>query len=175
MSIKLYELGNSFEELWRMIDILEADDENYNDYCEAILTTLEGLEKDFEDKAENIAVYIKRLTAESTAIADEAKKLASRKKSMESSIEFLKGYLFSNMLKLSLSKIDKPRASISLRNNAESVQIEDVNAVLGFKQYIKPQKLDESAIDKTALKAALQAGEVVSGASLVRKQSLQIK
>ncbi|MEG2928947.1 MAG: siphovirus Gp157 family protein [Oscillospiraceae bacterium] len=175
MSIKLYELSNSFEELWDNIDILDPEQEGYADFCSAFLTSLEGLENDFEDKAESLAVYIKRLMAERDALAEEAKKITARKKTMENKVDFLKGYLLLNMQKMSLAKIDKPKAVISLRNNPESVKIEDLNAVLKYKQYIKPQKLDEDVIDKTALKKDMQAGDKILGASLVRTKSLSIK
>ncbi|MEG1863644.1 MAG: siphovirus Gp157 family protein [Oscillospiraceae bacterium] len=175
MSIKLYELSRSFENLWDTIDSLEPSDENYGDFCQAFLTSLEGMEDDFKIKAENIAVYIKRMSAESDAIAAETKNLTARKKALDNKSQWLKGYLMGNMAKMSLKKIEGTKAVLTVRNNPESVVITDLNSVLQYTQFIKPQEIDESAIDKTALKRAIQQGDEIGGASLVRGQSLQIK
>jgi hypothetical protein len=81
------------------------------------------------------------------------------------------------MEQVNLKKIDKPRARISLRNNAESVQIEDdtefVNWAMNNREDLLRYKDPE--ISKTAVKQALNDGEEIPGASLVRTKSVLIK
>ena len=71
-------------------------------------------------------------------------------------------------------KIETARNKISWRTSKQ-VHITDVSQVLSHEAYIKPRKYDESEINKTAVKEALQSGINVPGAELVTNLNLQIK
>ena len=82
------------------------------------------------------------------------------------------------MMTINRTKIDTPKAKLSIRNNAESVRFDDENEFItlcelagadDFLRYKKPE------IDKTEVKAALKRGDSIPGASLIRTQSLIIK
>lgn len=145
---------------------------------EAWFDTLSGIEEEFDVKAENVAAYIKGLKAEADALKAEGAALNRRQKAKENQIERLKAYLLENMQLINRQKIDTPRARLSIRTNAESVQFADENEFItrcelagadDFLRYKKPE------IDKTEVKAALKRGERIEGARLIRTQSLIIK
>lgn len=186
--MKLYELSNQFTELFDNFEDIDnytpGDDEEIPDldaFKEALrmawFDTLTGIEAEFDDKAENIACYIKSLSAEVKAMKAEEDALKRRRKAMEKSVERLKGYLLGSMLAIGRSKIDTPRAHLSVRNNAESIVIDDTVGFIGWAEENAVELLKYAApeIRKTDAKKLLQAGEELPFAHLTRTQSLTIK
>lgn len=145
---------------------------------EAWFDTLSGIEEEFNVKAENVAAYIKSLKAEADALKAEEASLSRRRKVKDNQIERLKTYLLENMKLIHRQKIDTPRARLSIRTNAESVQFDDENEFItlcektGMDDYLR-YKAPE--INKTAVKERLKSGLVLDGAHLIRTQSLIIK
>ncbi len=131
------------------------------------IEALEALEMERDAKIENIGIWIKELTANAEAIKAEKLKLAEREKSARNKAESLKGFL---TVYLDGKKFETARVAIKFRN-VESVSVPDV-AMLPA-EYIRTKITNEA--DKTAIKNAIKAGEVVAGAELVKKQSISIK
>lgn len=140
--------------------------------------TLDGMEQEFNLKAENTALYIKELNAKADALKQEEKKLAERRKSYERRAASLKDYLMRNMMQMHLNKVDGIRARITIRNNPVSLQIQDESAVIQFLEqsgrgdllkYAKPE------LKKAEIKSFLQSGGQLEGCSLTKTQSIQIK
>lgn len=130
-------------------------------------SALNDLQMARDEKIENIAIMIKNYKAEAEAIKAEKMNLAKRQQVMENRAEWLKRYLASNLDPG--EKVTTPRASISWRKS-ETVEVEDIWKIPD--QYLKRRDPDP---DKTAIKAALKAGEQITGAMLVTKNNLQIK
>ncbi len=131
------------------------------------IEAIEALEMEREQKIENIGLWIKDLTAHSEALKAEKNKLAEREKSAKNKAERLKEFLTAY---LNGKKFETARVSIKFRS-VESVSVPDV-AMLPA-EYIRTKITNEA--DKTAIKNALKAGEVIEGAELVKKQSISIK
>lgn len=145
---------------------------------EAWFDTLDGMEEKIECKLENLAAYRKEVNAEAQALKDEENSLKLRRKVKEHKVERIDNYILLSMQTIGRAKLDKPKAKISLRTNAESVHISDENKFItlcektGMDDYLR-YKAPE--INKTAVKKALQSGVVIEGAELQRTQSLIIK
>lgn len=178
--MRLFELSNDFAALF---DQLEAFDEIEDDAereaaQEAWFDTLEGIESEFECKAESVAQYIKMLRAEAEAIKDEEAKLAARRKAKERRVKSLTDYLTACMKQMRREKIETARCRLSFRRNAESVQCDD-EALLARRLMAMGRtellRIKPPEIDKTAVKKALQDGEIIEGAQLGRTESLMIK
>ena len=144
--MKLYELSTDFSRLFDDFDAIcsyEPEKSESGDYIddggsiiedlaayrqelqEAWFDTLDGIEQEFEDKAENVAAYIKSLKAEADDLKEEEAALNRRRKVKENQIDRLKDYLLHSMMTINRTKIDTPKAKLSIRNNAESVQFDD--------------------------------------------------
>lgn len=130
------------------------------------IEAVEALEMEREQKIENIGMWIKDLTAQSEALKAEKNKLAEREKSAKNKAERLKEFLTAY---LNGKKFETARVSIKFRS-VESVSVPDVTALPEKYWRIKPPEAD-----KTAIKNALKAGEVIEGAELVKKQSISVK
>lgn len=118
------------------------------------------------DKVENIALYIKNLKAEGSAIKAEKDKLGKRQKVCENKVASLEHYLQSY---LRGEKFKTPKVSISYRKS-ETVVVDDPAKLAG--EYLK---YAEPTVNKTAIKAVIKSGIVVTGARLQQNQNIQIK
>ena len=194
--MKLYEMSADFSELFDNYDaivnieftpdgkggFLDDDgnpvdpEERRREMQQAWFHTLDGMEQELVRKAENVAVYIKNMEAEAKTLKAEEDKLKARRQAKENAAKRMREYLMGCMKQANISKIDEPRAVISLRNNPESVEISDESEFIGWAadhdEYLR-YKAPE--INKTAVKNALKSGAEIPFAALTRSQSLTIK
>lgn len=127
------------------------------------------LEGERESKIEAVALYIKGLEAEAAAIKVEEKTLADRRAVKERKAERLRRYVSDSMTLFGDNKIETARVALSFRKS-EAVEITDATALRA-----DLWKQPAPTPDKTAIKKAIKAGEVVEGAEIVTRQNLQIK
>jgi hypothetical protein len=157
--MKLYEIK---EEFLRLAD-MDLDEQTMQD-------TLESLEFELEDKADNIACLIKSLEAESDAINAEADKLITRAKTKQVKADRLKEYLFNTFKVLGKDRIETARNVLQVKKNPPSVVLDD-----GFYHEDYVEYIETAKIDKNKLKEALKAGQAIDGARLETKERLVIK
>lgn len=176
--MSLYQLSEDFQTLYDQLDEIDLNAEDGGELFDAFADTLEGIELEFDEKAEKIAVFVKELTYEAAALKAEKAALDERRQQKERKAEQLKAYLISCMDRVGKVKIDRPMAKISVRNNAEKIKIEDDAEFLRWAQAAGRDDLiryKEPEINKTALKTAVKEGLTVSGVSLEQSRSLTIK
>ena len=195
--MKLYEMSADFSELFDNYDAIVnieftpdgkggfVDDdgnpvdpeERRREMQQAWFDTLDGMEQELVCKAENVAVYIKNMESEAKTLKAEEDKLKARRQAKENAAKRMREYLMGCMKQANISKIDEPRAIISLRNNPESVEISDENDFISWANEDHDEYLRYKApeINKTAVKNALKSGAEIPFAALTRSQSLTIK
>lgn len=196
---KLYELSTDFQNLFDMFEEInnwspdtDADGqpidsegnviENPTAYKVQMLNgwfdTLEGIEGEFEMKAENIAAFIKSLKAQSDILKNEETALKKRRDTKDRQIESLKTYLLNQMKAIGRKKIDMPKAVISIRNNAPSLVVDDElelinwaeeNDMDSFLNYQLPK------IKKSEVKKACKDDMNIPYVHMESKESLTIK
>ena len=193
----LYEMTKQFEELFNSYEAIADmqfapdgeggyldDDGNPVDpaavreeMAQAWFDTLDGMEIAIQEKAENVALYIKNLDYEIKAIKSEKSRLDARLKSKEKSCKNMLEYLKNCLEAAKLKKIETPRAAIAIRNNPQSVEITDEKSFIGWAQDNNDDLLryKDPEVNKTAVKQLLKAGEEVPYAKLIRTQSLNLK
>ena len=195
--MKLYEMSADFADLFDNYDAIVnieftpdgkggfVDDdgnpvdpeERRKEMQQAWFDTLDGMEQELVRKAENVAVYIKAMEAEAKSLKAEEDKLKARRQSKENAAKRMREYLMDCMKQANISKIDEPRAVISLRNNPESVEISDENEFISWanEEHDDFLRFKAPEINKTAVKNALKSGAEIPFAALTRSQSLTIK
>ena len=158
-------------------DIIEDLEAYRQSYLTAWFDTLTSIEGEFNEKAENVAVYIKNLTADINEMKAEEKRLKSRRVSAENQVERMKKYLINSMQAIGVKKISMPRARITLRLNAESVVVENEKALIDWATRHDETilKYQEPELKKTDIKELLRMGEKIPFAHLERKESVTIK
>lgn len=127
---------------------------------------LEELQMERDKKIEGIGCWIKNLLSDAEQLKIEKDKLSDRQKACESKAKNLKEYLQNY---LEGEKYKSPKVVISYRKT-ESVDVPDWRMIPeSYLRYKDPEP------DKTAIKKAIKAGEVVPGCGIVVNQSMQIK
>ncbi|MBS7211850.1 MAG: siphovirus Gp157 family protein [Megamonas funiformis] len=129
-------------------------------------TRLDELNMVLTDKRENVALYIKNLSAEAKAIDEEAKNLTNRKRVLNNKVEGLKKYLADN---LEGHKFETAKVVVSFRKS-EQLEINSIEHIPT--EYLISQ---EPKIDKVALKKSIKQGAVINGVQIITKQNIQIK
>lgn len=197
--MKLYELTEMFSDLFSQYDAISEwepdtnadgmpiDDDgniiaNVDAYRNKMLTawfdTLTGIEGEFDEKAESIAIYYKQLLAEAKMLKAEKAVIAKRQSQKEKQAESLKTYLFKSMQALGRQKIDMPRAVMSLKKNAPSLVVDDE---ISFIEWAEEHNLDHllkysmPEVKKNDVKALCKKGEEIPFVHMESKQSLSIK
>lgn len=159
----LYELTGEFLMLAELAEEEDIDDTIIND-------TLEGLDFEFEAKAECYAKVIRQLECDAESIDKEMSRLDERKKRLKNNAARIKKNLENAMIATNKTKFKTLLFGFGIQKNPPSVVIDDVDAVPD--QYIVPQ---EPKIDKAAIKNVLKESGDTSWAHLVQTESLRIR
>lgn len=139
--------------------------------------TLEGIEGEFDEKAESIAVYIKQLKAEANILKFEKSAIAKRQSQKERQVKSLETYLFNSMKAIGRNKVDMPKAVVAIRNNAPSLVVDDEIKFVNWAQKNNDNllKYEMPSIKKNDVKALCKKGEKIPFVHMESKQSLNIK
>lgn len=166
--MRLYDIANDYLELLQAIENGELP-------LEGISDTLEAIEGELDEKADNIGCLLKSIEAEINAFKAEEQRLAERRKRKEKSYESLKNYLSETLQRTGKMKIETTRNVISFRKS-ESAEIDEAVFLAWARDNAKhliTSTYTEKA-NKTEIKKELKSGEEIPGAVLVIKQNLQL-
>lgn len=159
----LYELKGDYEKLANMLYDDDAD-------LQCILDTLESIEGEIEDKADNYAKIIKELEAKQNARKEEAKRLTESAKVFENKVKGLKSNLFNVMKDTGKTKFATDLFSFNIVKNGGKQSLTIDGEVP--EEYTKT--IVENDTDK--IRQALENGEILPFAHLEpRGESLRIK
>lgn len=158
--MKLYELAQNYARLMEMAEEMESD---------ALVDTLESLQDEIEEKAENIAKLVKNLEADAKIIKEEEQRLADRRRSIESKVTRLKEYLQQQLEVAGLQKVKRPTITVAIQANPPSVEIADEKLIPS--EFMIPQY----KVDKKSIMERLKNGEIIPGCSLKQTKGVRIK
>lgn len=159
MSLTLYELTDNYQKLLEMAD--EADPQAFED-------TLEALQDEINHKAENLAKVIRTYEAEVKALEEEKKRLESRISARKNKVQRLKDYLKDNLEKAGMQKAKGKTFTVWVQDS-EKVHVSDESAIP--EQYFVMKR----QLSKTAIKEAIENGQQVAGAEIVKNKSIRIR
>ena len=163
MDIKLYECT---------ADVISALDAYFDNETER-QDTIEAVIGQFEAKAQSVAAYCLNLAAQGDLLEEHNKAMQAKLKACRAKEGSLKDYLARNMKAAGILKIEADNGSFSARftKNPPRVAIWDEAQIPA--DFMRTKTTTEP--DKTAIKAAIQAGQEVPGAKLEQAESLRIK
>jgi len=163
--LKLYQLTENYQNLWDLVE-----DETIDlSIVETALKTVEGA---IQEKAQNLAVFIKSLGADIEIIKAEEKRLADRRKALENKQSGIKNYLQSQLEMAKLGKIKTAVITVSMQNNPPAVRIIDEAIIPAQYKTIVPQTF---TIDKKSIADDIKKGISVPGAESTQGRSLRIR
>ena len=161
----LYEIDKSIEQFVNAVDPETGELLVDNDALDALMMERDG-------KIENIACFIKNLTADAKALKDEEAALAERRKAAEKKAERLKDYL---TYVLGGEKFQTVKCAVSFRKS-QTVEIDE-----GFTAWAEKTGNDNllrykaPEANKVAIKALLAQGADIPCARLTQNTSITIK
>lgn len=188
MKLDLFIFGEMYSSIFEQIEDISAcdpediegveDPEAYKqEMINGLYEAITNIDSEFADKVENLACFVKKLEYEADLIAKEERRLQSRKKQKQKLAAYLKQQIMIAMESLGKSKVHGVRFNISLRNNPESVVIDDEQGFITWAEEhdesLLKYKMPE--VDKTKVKAVLKAGGDLPEVHLERTKSLLIK
>lgn len=161
---RLYDLKEDYKKIAEMLYEEEIDEE-------CILDTLESIEAEIEDKADNYAVIIKELLADAKICKEEKQRLENRQKSFENRAKFLKDRLEETMRETGKLKFKTAKFSFGIQTNGGLAPLwitEDINII--------PEPYLKKEPDNTKIRQAIDSGEILPFAHLEpRGESLRIR
>ena len=159
----LYDLAGQYRQLAERLANLDLDAETVADTIEA-----SGLTDEIQQKAQGVLMVAKTTEQYLPAIEAEIARLQALKKRHERIAAGLRDYLKHNMEQAGIERIECPLFQISIRTNPAAVEVFDEAQV--------PATLLRVAysVNKTAIKAELNAGREVAGCRLVSATRLVV-
>ena len=117
--MNIYELTAEYLHLQEVFENLDSTDEDYK----ALAELLEITENNIEEKAENYAKVIKNFEAGVTGLKAEEKRLAEKRKRLETSIETLKLNLYNAMIATGKRKFEKGVFKFAIQKNGGALPV----------------------------------------------------
>jgi len=108
--MKLYELTGQYEEIINLLYDGETDEQT-------IMDTLESIDGEIEDKADNYAKIIKNMLADAESVKKEEERLHTRRKTLENKVKWLKETLKANLEFIGKTKFKTELFSFSVSKN----------------------------------------------------------
>jgi uncharacterized protein YqgQ len=151
------ELAAAQRDLTEMLDNGVISAEEYDDSLAILLD-------EYEVKTVGVIAHIKNLSAQVAMYKAEIAKLNARLKSTSNSLEFYNGYLLAQMIKTGQSEAGEGVHTAKIKQGSMRCKIIDLRYIPDkFIEKVRTEK-----IDKRAITAAINAGETVEGAEMVR-------
>lgn len=138
----------------------------------SVAQALDALRMEREAKIENVACWVKNLSAEADAIREEENRLVKRRKAAETKAANLKAWLLAAMTREdgTTDKLKTGRVAISVKRNPPSTVVDDALLPSSY----KVAKITYQP-NKELIKRELLAGGEVPGAHLEYGRSVIIK
>lgn len=160
--MKLYEITGEILELLTMAEDLELDQKMIRD-------TMEGLDFEFEEKAEAYAKVVKTLEMDIAGLDEEIQRMTKRKATIKNNIDRLKRSLEGAMIATGKRKFKTPLFGFGIQKNPPSLNVLDESKI--------PEEFwieQQPKLDKKAALAYVKENEV-DWAELSQTESLRIR
>jgi len=159
----IYELTDDYR---RLLELLEDPDMD----PEVLRDTMEGLDGEFEAKAENYAKVMTEASAMAAGAKAEGERLIKRAKSLEENVKRMRGTLQGAMELTGKTKFKTNLFSFYIQKNPPALKIDNPAAIP--KKFLIPQ---DPEIDSGAIKQAIKDGDQFDWCHLEQGQSLRIR
>ena len=160
--MKLYEITGEILELLTMAEDLELDQKMIRD-------TMEGLDFEFEEKAEAYAKVVKTLEMDITGLDTEIQRMTKKKATIKNNIDRLKRSLEGAMIATGKRKFKTPLFGFGIQKNPPSLNVLDESKI--------PEEFwieQQPKLDKKAALAYVKENKV-DWAELSQTESLRIR
>lgn len=157
-------LYNISERYQNLLELCYSD----NVDSDLLATAISIVDGELTDKVHNGIAIIRELTAKSAAFDAEIKRLAASKRAIDNNLERLKNYYLDNLNAIGKQRVstDIGTMTVAKAGGKRTMIIDDVNLVPAQFRYTETIE----AIDRDALRQALERGDTVEGARLENRR-----
>ena len=164
--MNLYNIADNIRVL---ADLVNEEGTDFDE--QTIADTLEGLEGDLTQKADQIGKLVKMLSRQADMCELEAKRLGDRSDKLRKRAESVTAYLHACMNVAGVRKVENGLFNIAIRKTPDVVELDEE---LLPKRWFR-ERITE-APDRRGILAAVKAGEEIRGATLVtNREKLYIR
>lgn len=158
MKQSLYKLTEQYKAIEGMVE---------NEFLtrEELDQTLANIKDQIDIKVESIAKIVLDIKNSIEAIKIEEKRLINRRKAMENTVEWLKGYLLVEMVSCKVYKVKKEVLTVSVLDNPPSVEVVEFELIP--EQYIRIIPEQREADKKAIIEHFKETGEIITGTEVV--------
>lgn len=166
---------SSFEHIQEEIASMLAipDDELTDEQRAEMDAYLDELASQEAAKVDGFAQFLRLQTATADACKKEGKRLMDKAKTAEGRISWLKSRYLNLMLQNGLKKVQGETYTLSIRESEVVVVPDDISQLEAEEIFVRRKVTVEP--DKTVIREALKAGQVVPGCELRKSYSLQVR
>ena len=162
----LYELTNDYINLLALAEDPDTDPE-------VLADTLEGLDGQLEDKADNYAKVIRQIESDVNGLKAEIERLQARKTAAQNNIDRMKANLEQMMIATDKTKFKTELFSFGIQKNPVKVVMDEQYIENVPEEYLKYK---DPEIDRKKIAEDLKAGKDLNGiAHLEQSESLRIR
>lgn len=163
--MKLYEITDQYLGALQALDDPDLPEE-------AVRDTLEALQGEILQKGQAVAAFTMNLAAEVEALKAHEKRIATKRKALEAKEARLREYLKFNMERSGISEIRAIDGTFKakLAKGRPSVVVDDESLIPDDSKFVRWTR----SLDKTAIAAAIAAGEEVPGAHVETRPQLRL-
>ena len=165
----IYELNAEFSTLWQLMEDGTLEDE-------ALIGAFECAKEDLADKLEGYCKFIKNLESDIAGLKEEEKRLATRRKTMENTVERAKEAMKFAMQTAGEKKLGAGSFTVSVQQNPPKVILDEQYLENIPEKYLVPQ---EPTINKKLmledLKDNFEVPELQGIAHLETGESIRIR
>jgi phage host-nuclease inhibitor protein Gam len=166
--MKLYEVTKELDTAIQKYNSVESQDE-----LDALEKVLTDLQMTFNDKAKQVALYTRNIDADVEAVKAEIERLNGLKEGLVKHSEWLKSYIFNQMLMTDTREIDGQVIKLKIKKCPPSVIVEDEGLIPDSFKRVIPERKEP---DKVAIKESWKKGVGVTGTRIDdSKERLDIK
>lgn len=163
--MNLYEISQDLIGIEEIIENAEGEELQQAEEIKEII------KKELENKAENIAYYIRNTESNIEQKKAEEKRIKESRQADEKRLANFKNYVIEVFTELGKKKIETSIGRLAVRTSKAIEVSTDINTLP--EQYKRVKTTIE--VDKTALRDAIKAGEHIDGVELVEHYKLGVK
>ncbi len=159
MSITLYQIAEDYRAILSLMDHADENDDPET-LRQAMQTTLEDLNLDeqFSEKALAVACFTRELEGEALAVKATEDSIRSRRKQIESKVDFLRHYLTIQLQKCGKTELKNHQILVKLRKTPPRIMVDDADSIPA--QFKETEMV--TTIRKNWMQESLRSGEFAS-------------
>lgn len=165
-TLTLFQIATEYRHITDVLMDAGVDEQTLADTLEAEVWPLEL-------KAQNYGFVIRNLQATAASIKDAEDQMKARRQAIEKRAAGLLDRLKTGLEIAGVSKLECPHFALTIKKNPVAVDIFEPGLIPA--EFMRQPEPPPAVPDKTAIKAALQAGRDIPGALLANGTRLEIK